>query len=179
MRIIKILLNSGFVLFLIFCIGGFLIPEEWSVSRSLLIKASAERIYPFVNDFKEWDKWAPWNASKDSSLQYTYEGPEVGVGAKQNWTSDKMGKGWMQMTQANPQRGVSYDLYIDMGHSQSTLQGKIRFSEEANATRVTWTDRGNSGKSFTKRWMSLMLKQMLGKEFDTGLNHLKELVEKT
>ncbi|MCX7115137.1 MAG: SRPBCC family protein [Gammaproteobacteria bacterium] len=178
MRILKALLSTLVVLAVVFVIGGFFIPAEWTVSRSIMIHATAENIYPFVKNFKKWEKWSPWSASKDASLKYTYEGPKSGVGAKQSWTSNSMGKGWMQFTAANPQTGVAYDLFIDMGSSQSTLHGQISFSPEGENTTVTWTDQGNSGDSFVKRWMSLALRFMLAKNFDTGLADLKTLVEK-
>ncbi|MBA3537794.1 MAG: SRPBCC family protein [Tatlockia sp.] len=178
MRILKILLNLVIILSGVYIVGGFLIPSEWKVSRSIAIHANPEQIYPLVSNFKEWEKWSPWNSQKDASLQYSYEGPEVGVGAKQNWVSEKMGKGWMQFSSANPETGVAYDFFIDMGRMQSSLQGKIEFAKENDETLVTWTDRGASGKSFMKRWMSLLIKPMLGKDINTGLKNLKSMAEK-
>ena len=177
MRTLKFLFSTVIALFTAFLIGGLMIPDEWTVSRSITIHASTDRIYPFLSNFKEWEKWSPWNASKDATLKYTYEGPATGIGAKQSWTSEKMGKGWMQFTSANPQTGVAYDLYIDMGRSQSTLHGNIDLSADGDSTNVTWTDRGNSEASFIKRWMSLMIKPMLGKDIDKGLAGLKTIAE--
>lgn len=122
-----------------------------------------------MSHFEAWEKWSPWNSSKDATLKYTYEGSNVGVGAKQSWTSEKMGHGWMQFTSMNPQTGVAYDLYIDMGHSPSVLHGDIGFTPEGDETKITWTDRGHSGASYGKRWMNLMIQLMIGKDLDTGL----------
>ncbi len=178
MRILKIALSTLLILFGIFLVGGFLIPDEWVASRSISIHASPEQIYPFVSHFEAWEKWSPWNSSKDATLKYTYEGSNVGVGAKQSWTSEKMGHGWMQFTSMNPQTGVAYDLYIDMGHSPSVLHGDIGFTPEGDETKITWTDRGHSGASYGKRWMNLMIQLMIGKDLDTGLAGLKNAVEK-
>ncbi len=178
MCILKYLFGTLLILLAIFVIGGFLIPDEWEISRSNTIHANAERIYPFVSNFKEWENWSPWNASKDATLKYSYEDSETVVGAKQSWTSEKMGNGWMKFTAASQQSGVSYDLFIDMGRMQSTLHGNIAFSPEGDETRLTWTDRGNSDKSWIKRWMSILIKPMLRKDLDSGLAGLKELVEK-
>lgn len=178
MRILKFFLRATLLLLVVFFIGGFLIAPEWTVTRSLAMHATPETIYPLISNFKAWEKWSPWNASKDATLQYTYQGAAVGVGAKQSWTSEKMGSGWMQFTTATPQTGVAYDLFIDMGRSQSTMHGTIYFMPAGDTTTVTWTDKGDSGKSFIKRWMSLLIKPMLGKEFDSGLAQLKTLVEK-
>ncbi|MBA2710577.1 MAG: SRPBCC family protein [Tatlockia sp.] len=178
MRILKILSNIVLILAGVYIAGGYLIPSEWMVSRSIAINANSEKIYPLVSNFKEWEKWSPWNSSKDDSIKYTYEGPETGVGSKQSWTSKKMGKGWMQMSEANSQSGVAYDFFIDMGRSKSSLQGKIDFAKDNEKTVVTWTDRGDSGKSFIKRWMSLLIKPMLGKDMNKGLANLKAEAEK-
>jgi hypothetical protein len=178
MRFLKIFIGIIVILFAIFIAGGFLLPDEWEVSRSTTIHASPEKIYPLISNFREWEKWSPWNTSKDASLKYTHEGPAAGVGSKQSWTSEKMGSGWMQLTSANPETGVAYNLYIDMRRSSSMLQGEITFSRDDQGTKVTWTDRGHSDKSFLKRWMNLLIKPMLGKDLDAGLAGLKNRAEK-
>jgi len=178
MRFLKYLLNTILILLAIFFIGGFFIPDDWSITRSTTIKASPEHIYHFVSNFRQWEKWSPWNSSKDSSLKYSYEGPKSGVGAKQTWSSDKMGSGWMTFTEADPKTGIAYDLFIDMGSTQSQLQGKMVFEPKGDETLVTWTDKGSANKNYIRRWMSLMLRPMLGREMDKGLAGLKALAEK-
>ncbi len=177
MRALKIIGTLVLVIAALFIFGGWLIPKEWSVSRSITIQAVPEQIFPYVNDFHEWHKWSPWNESKDPSLKYTYSGPATGPNAKQSWTSDEMGQGWMQITTSGQQMGVSYDLFIDMQGKQSNLTGNLLFKETVDGTEVTWTDRGNSGNSWVNRWMSLMIQSMLGHELETGLATLKSLVE--
>jgi hypothetical protein len=178
MRIVRGLISLVVVLFGVFIVGGFFIPAEWTVSRSIVIHAGTEKIYPLVNNFKEWEKWSVWNTARDATLKYTYEGAKEGVGAKQTWTSEKMGNGGMQMTAASQETGVAYDLAIDMGHMQSTLHGEIAFVAKGDETTVTWTDKSNAGKSFVQRWMGLLVKPMLGKDMNTSLEHLKALAEK-
>lgn len=177
MRSLKLVFKGLLLLTGFFIAGGYFIPAQWAESRAIAIHASAEQIYPMVSNFKNWEKWSPWNSHKDASLQYSYWGPEEGVGAKQSWSSEKMGKGWMQFTSATPETGVVYDLHIDMGRSQTQLQGTIAFTPNGDETIVTWTDKGDSGSSFVKRWMSLLIKVMLGKDLEKGLSNLKALVE--
>jgi hypothetical protein len=174
MRFLRIVLKGLLILIGIFIAGGFFIPPKWEVSRSISIGASAQQIYPLVSNFKEWEKWSPWSSY---NVHYTYQGPESGVGSKQSWDSEKMGKGWMQLTSANPQTGITYDFYIAMGRLQSNLQGSIAFAPQGTGTLVTWTDKGDSGNSFVKRWMSVIFKIMIGQDFEKGLSNLKTQVE--
>ncbi len=178
MRILKFLLSTLLVLFGIYLLGGSMLPDEWAVSRSTMINANVDQIYPYVSNFKEWPKWSPWNTSNDTSLKYTYEGSESGVGAKQSWISEKMGTGWMKITSADRQKGIDYHLFIDMGGTPTTLNGNIAFSPDGQQTKVTWTDHGNADKSYINRWISFLLKPMLSKDIDRGLAGLKEVVEK-
>ena len=125
MRILMIAISGVFLVGGIFVIGGFLIPPKWSVTRSVVIHASCDAIYPLVSNFKEWGKWSPWSASKDATLEYVYSGPESGLDARQDWASKKMGSGWMELTSAGPQTGVTYDLHINMHQTQSTVYGSM------------------------------------------------------
>jgi hypothetical protein len=163
------------ILLAIFILGAFLIPKDWQVSRAVVIKAPVEVIHGYVSDLQAWQKWSPWNQEKDPSLSYKYEG-SPGVGMKSLWTSDKMGSGFMQITQSDPTKGITYDLFIDMG-MQSNLTGSIAYNPVADGIEVTWTDNGNSGNNIIKRWMSLLISSMLGKELEQGLEKLKSLSE--
>ncbi|MGV3740347.1 MAG: SRPBCC family protein [Gammaproteobacteria bacterium] len=178
MRFLKGLFVLIILLIVVFFIGGHFLPEEWTVSRSTSIQAKPEQIYPFVSQFKKWEKWSPWNKSKDPSLKYTYSGSEEGVGAKQSWTSEKMGNGWMEFTEADPKTGVGYDLMVEMYGHKSTLHGNIQFQpQDDEQTIVVWTDHGVAGNSSLNRWMGLLVKPMLSKDLEQALSGLKKAAE--
>lgn len=35
-------------------------PDSFTVRRSAVMQAPAERIFPWINDFQQWTKWSPW-----------------------------------------------------------------------------------------------------------------------
>ncbi|WP_245598801.1 SRPBCC family protein [Methylomicrobium lacus] len=35
-------------------------PDTFRVERSATIKAPAEKIFPLINDFHQWEPWSPW-----------------------------------------------------------------------------------------------------------------------
>lgn len=178
MKVLKNISIAIAVLVALFIVVGLFLPSKWEVSRSLTMTASKERIYQQVANLQNWLNWSPWTGEEDKSLVYTYSGPEEGVGAQQNWTSEKMGNGWLKVVKAEAQSGVDYELFIDMGRFQSTLNGQMSFETVGDQTKVVWTDTGDSGNNLIKRWMSLGMNSMLGKDLDKGLAKLKELVEK-
>lgn len=42
-------------------------PDKFHVERSIDIKASPEKIFPYINDFHLWDAWTPYN--KDPAMK--------------------------------------------------------------------------------------------------------------
>ncbi len=168
-----------FVLAAVFAVGGMVVPSLWQVNRSTIIAKNPEAIYPHLASLKAWEQWSVWTKAQDPTLVYTYEGPESGVGAKQHWTSEKMGAGWLEITEASPESGIVYTLFIDMGHFQSTIMGKIQLERTGISTKVTWSDHGDAGDNLVKKWMNMIIDPMLGKQLETSLAHLKALIEKS
>lgn len=177
MKYVKYLFFSLIVIALLFTGIGFLLPASWTASRSVIIKSPPEAIHAYIENLRKWPEWSPWTQEKDPQLQYIYEGPDTGVGAQQNWTSSKMGKGWLRLVESDPKRGVKFDLFIDMEGSQSNVSGRISYETAGDQTKVTWTDQGNAGGNPYKRWMNILIVAMLEKDMDVGLAKLKALTE--
>ncbi len=167
------------ILAAVFVVGGMVVPSLWQVSRSTIIAKNPEAIYPYLASLKKWEQWSVWTQENDPTLVYTYEGPESGKGAKQHWTSKKMGSGWLEITEANPETGIVYTLFIDMGRFQSTIQGSIKLEGGGTYTKLTWSDHGDAGENLLKKWMNMIMDPMLGRQLETSLVRLKTLIEKT
>jgi uncharacterized protein YndB with AHSA1/START domain len=177
MKILNYFAVVALSLLAVYVIGGFLLPTAWSISKNTTIKAPAEKVYEQIANLRNWQNWAPWNKDMDRTQVYTYEGPESGVGAKWLWTSEKMGKGWLEITEADPEKGISYRLFIDMDNRQSTINGAINYTKTEDHLNVVWSDQGVVGDNFNERWMTLLIKFMLGKEMSAGLEKLKLITE--
>lgn len=166
------------ILVAVFFVGGNLIPKTWTVTETISIDATNEVVYEQIADLKNWQNWSSWTKEKDPTQVYTYEGPDMGAGAKWLWTSEKMGTGWLEIKEASVDRGIVYELFIDMGSMQSTIHGEIALARvDDGALNVIWTDKGDSGSNLIKRWMSLVVKSMLSKELKEGLTKLKSIAE--
>ena len=62
--------------------------STYEVTRSAVIPAPAQDIFPLVNSFHEWTKWSPWEAV-DPAMERSYSGSESGVGAKYTWSGNR------------------------------------------------------------------------------------------
>jgi hypothetical protein len=175
MRIFKWLLGIVVVLAAIFFAGGFLLPKDVTVARSIEIDAPAEQIFPYVNSLKAGADWSPW-LGRDPEVQLTYSGPDKGVGAKLNWASEhpQVGSGSQEISLSEQNSKVVTALdFGDMGNAVA----QFNLVETAGKTTVTWdlaTDMGNTPMG---RWMGLMMDTWVGGDYETGLANLKALIE--
>ena len=175
MKWLKRLLGAVLVLAAVVLIGGMMLSSKFSISRSTVVNAPADKIYPLVASPRQWKAWSAWN-QRDPAMKIDYSGPESGPGAVWAWKSGSEGDGKMTFTTAEPGKRVGYELYFpDFG---TTSTGEFRFEPEGSATRVTWVMNGDMGKNPVNRWFGLMMDGMVGKDFDSGLKNLKALAEK-
>ena len=174
-KILKWLVAAAIALAVLVLGGGYLLSPKFTVTRSTLVNAPAEKVYGFVASPRAWKQWAVWN-QRDPDMKISYSGPEQGTGAKWSWESKSQGNGSMTLTRADPPHAVDFDLYfVDF---DTTSKGELSFSPEGNATRVTWTMDGDMGASPVSHWFALFADQMIGKDFEAGLAGLKTLAEK-
>ena len=167
--VVVVLLSLGLVL------GGMMIPSTFAVSRSVVVNAAPEKIYPLVVDPRGWKQWSVWN-QRDPAMKIEYSGPPSGVGAAWAWQSPSEGDGKMTFTAAEPGQRLGYELFFpDFG---TTSKGDLRFTPEGSGTRVTWTMNGDMGRNPLYHWFALAADSMVGKDFEAGLARLKQVAEK-
>ncbi len=158
--------------------GAYLQPAEVTIERDIVIDAPAEKVYPHVSSFKNFNAWSPW-AKIDPNTKYVFEGPEAGEGAKMSWTSDhpNVGNGSQEITAATANKRVESALSFD-GQPPAKAVFVLEPAGEGK-TKVTWEFHGDMGMNPIGRWMGLMIEKYLGPDYEKGLANLKEVVEST
>ncbi len=157
---------------------AFVLPGKFHVERSLVIKAGAEPVYNQVNTLKNWEKWSPWH-EMDTTMALTYEGPEAGNGAKYSWVSNEMGTGSLTIADSKPSNYIRTAMDFGM---MGISYAEYTFEPVTEGTKVTWAMESDS-KDMPWQWyvpskyMNLFMDDMLGKDFEKGLNNLKTVVE--
>ena len=151
-------------------------PATFRVSRSIAIDAPPEAIYPLIADFREMQKWSPFEKS-DPAMQRTLSGPDRGVGAVYEWKGNSMaGEGRIEITDATPASSVTMDLHMVKPFN---CRNVVLYSleREGDLTRVTWDMHGPS--PFMGKVMQVFMNMdgVCGKQFEEGLASLKTLAE--
>lgn len=151
-------------------------PDHFRIERSATIRAPAERIFPFIDDFHRWQAWSPYE-KKDPAMQRTFDGPSSGVGATYAWNGNKdIGSGRMEISQSTPSSRVSLKLdFFTPFRASNTAEFVL--TPEGDATRVSWAMQGRS--PFLSKLMGVVFNfdKMVGKDFEQGLANLRALAE--
>jgi carbon monoxide dehydrogenase subunit G len=151
-------------------------PDHFRIERSATIRAPAERIFPFIDDFHRWQAWSPYE-KKDPAMQRTFDGPSSGVGATYAWNGNKdIGSGRMEISQSTPSSRVLLKLEFFAPFKASNT-AEFVLTPEGDATRVSWAMQGRS--PFMSKLMGVVLNfdKMVGKDFEQGLANLRALAE--
>jgi hypothetical protein len=150
-------------------------PDTFHVERSVNIKAPPEKIFPFINDFRQWALWTPYN--KDPAMKITYGGNGSGKGATYAWAGDKnVGQGDMSISGATAPNKVVLDLHMIKPFEAHNV---VVFTIEVagDSTNVTWGMDGAIPLISKVIGLFINMDNMIGKDFAAGLAKLKMVAE--
>lgn len=147
---------------------------DFSLSRSTRIQADPARVHALLDDFREWQKWSPWERV-DPALQREYTGPDHGVGSTYHWSGNKKaGEGEMRITESTP-TSVVVDLEF-LKPFKATNVTTFDLVPSGDATELTWTMTGQRS-AIMSLMGRLFFDKAIGQDFERGLASLKQEAE--
>lgn len=164
-------LIGGFgVVFLALVASSFFLSKAFTVERSLVIDTTPERLYALLGDLERWPEWGPW-MKEDPDLQITLGEKTKGVGASESWVG-KDGDGRLVFTEADPAKGVSFDLYFNQDAFEN--KSSILYEKVAGGYEVTWSMSGQVQVPLLGGLLAKAMDAMVGPMFDQGLENLRD-----
>ncbi len=152
-------------------------PDNFSVQRTVSIKAPPEKIFPLINSLRGFNAWDPFS-KKDPAIKIVHSGPDSGNGAKYAWEGNRqVGSGRVEIVDATPPSSVNMKLDM-LTPMEAHNDVQITLEPKGDTTRVTWSMKGRS--PYIAKVMDTVfgMDRMVGREFEAGLANLKELAEK-
>jgi uncharacterized protein YndB with AHSA1/START domain len=157
--------------------GSYLLPDSYEVSRSIVVDARAEQVFPYLNNPTQWEKWNAWNKSYDPSMIRLYGGPMAGKGAFQHWNGDKVGQVQMQFTESTPPSQLYYKQQT-RGDQYETI-GIFSLEPATEGTRIVWHQKARVEDTPLDRYKGMFKKMKTEQEAEQSLLALKSLFENT
>ena len=165
------------ILVIAFLIIASMRPSTFSLQRSAIINATPEKIFPHLNDFKNWGAWSPWE-KMDPYLKRSFSGSASGEGAHYSWVGNKkVGEGNMEITRSVPSSNIELNLNFLKPFKASNVT-EFKITPNGNMTTVNWEMRGPLNLMMKVMHMFMNMDSMVGKDFEAGLANLKSIVER-
>jgi polyketide cyclase/dehydrase/lipid transport protein len=152
-------------------------PDVFRVQRAAVIKAPPEKIFPLLNNFRNWGGWSPWE-KMDPDLKRNYSGAPEGKGAVYDWVgNNKVGQGRMEITDSVPAAKVALNLdFIKPFEAHNKVV--FTLAPVGDGTDVSWDMQGPIPFMFKIMHVFMNMDRMVGKDFEAGLANLKAQAEK-
>jgi hypothetical protein len=152
-------------------------PDTFKVQRATSIKAAPEKLFPLINDMKQFNTWNPYN-KKDPAMQGSYRGPQSGPGAGFDFQGNKdVGKGSLQIIDSAAPTKVTMKLdMLEPFEGHNTVEFSL--VPRGDSTEVTWAMHGASPYLAKVMGIFFNMDKMIGRDFEAGLADLKARAEK-
>ena len=154
-------------------------PDSFSVRRTALVSAPAEKIFPLISNFHQWTSWSPWE-NRDPAMKRSYSGAESGNGAVYAWEGNKnVGSGRMEILDATSPSKIVIKLdFFKPFEGHNIAEFDFAPERDTAMTNINWVMHGPAPLMSRVMQVFVNLDKMIGNDFEAGLANLKRLVEK-
>ncbi|MBM3343221.1 MAG: SRPBCC family protein [Betaproteobacteria bacterium] len=153
-------------------------PDDFKIERKANIKAPPEKVFAFLNDFKQWGAWSPWE-KKDPNMKRNFGANTSGKGATYAWDGNKdVGQGSMEVMESTPPSRLAIKLNFVKPFEASNAVD-FTLTPAGGGTEVTWAMEGKNNFMSKLMQVFMSMDKMVGPDFETGLANLKAAAEKS
>jgi hypothetical protein len=177
MKFLKYLGIGLISLIIIVLVVALFVPKDMVYEKSIRINAPIETVWENTNSLADLDKWNPWN-EKDPEMKKGASGVDGTVGAEQSWDSDKkdVGKGKQIITNIEAPTLFETKLVFYTPY-ESEADAYVKLVDKGAQTNVTWGFKSVMPYPFNIGSLFMNMEEMMGDDWNKGLNKLKEISE--
>lgn len=147
--------------------------EHIHMERSTTIDAPMDFVNEHINSLADMNEWSPW-VDKDPEMTSSIEGEDGTVGAIYKWSgNDDVGTGSQAITEIGEGMIKTHLVFEGMGEADAT----VKLEEADGKTTATWHYDQDVTFPGTIFMMFMDMEEMLGPDYQKGMDNLKALVE--
>ena len=166
------------VLFVAFIFAASLIVDnEFEVERSIVIDKPIEEVFEYLRFLKNQDEYSVWG-TLDPDMDRDYRGEDGEVGFIYTWDGNEdVGRGEQEIVGIIEGERIDYQLrFFEPFESESDAWLATEMTSDQQ-TRVTWGFSGSMPRPMNLMLLFMDMEEMIGSDYDTGLENLKEILE--
>jgi hypothetical protein len=158
-------------------IAGLFISKDMSAYREIVIYKPKAEVFNYIKYLKNQHNYSKW-ARLDPGMKNEYRGTDGAPGFINSWEGNKkVGKGEQEILAVSDGR-LDTELRFEKPFKSIA---KAKMTTEAagdNATKVTWGFESKMNYPLNVMKLFMNMDKSIGDDFSTGLNNLKEVMEK-
>ena len=157
---------------------ALVIPRGISAKKEIVINKPVAEVFDFIKYLRNQQQYSKW-ASLDPHMKNEFRGTDAQPGFVNHWTGNKkVGEGEQEILAITEGKSLSTELRFIKPFKSLAKAEMTTEAVDASSTRVTWGFESNMNypMNFIKLFMNMS--EMVGKDFEIGLQNLKKLMEK-
>ena len=179
MKVLKKVLLALAILIGIVLITAIFVKKDMHAEREITINKSKAEVYDYIKYLKNQNAYSKW-ATMDPNMRTSYKGTDATVGFVSAWESEKddVGKGEQEIKAIKEGERIDYELrFLEPMESKA---GAYMITEATGETqtKVRWGFDGRINYPFNIMRLFMNMEEMIGDDFETGLQRLKANLEK-
>ncbi|MCE3228668.1 MAG: hypothetical protein K0S32_3219 [Bacteroidetes bacterium] len=156
---------------------ALLIGNKVNLERTVIINKPKQQVFDYVRHVKNHDNFSVWHMM-DPDMKKEYNGTDGQVGFVYAWDSSKqknVGAGEQEIKNITSDT-IEFELRFKRPMEDTAHAKMVIIDAEGNKTKLTWGF--YSTMKFPMNLMKPLMMGMLGKSLDSGLQNLKNVMEK-
>lgn len=150
------------------------LPGDYEVKRCREIKVSAETLFATLRNFKSWPDWSPWLIHEpDCTLEFSDNFDQEGGWYR--WDGQYVGSGRLEHLQLDSPLHLELKIQFFKPFKSEARVGFELQAATDGFTELCWTMHGRM--PLLLRWLTPMLKRMIGNDYELGLVRLQGLLD--
>jgi uncharacterized protein YndB with AHSA1/START domain len=158
-------------------IMGLFVKKDYFIQREIVINKPINQVFDYVRHLKNQDNFSKW-VMQDPNKKTEFRGTDGEVGFVYAWESKNKnaGKGEQEIKGITKDQRVDIEIRFEKPFKNIAQTPFITEAISGNQTRVKWRMEGRN--TYPMNMMTLFLKNVLGKDMDTSLLNMKNILEK-
>jgi hypothetical protein len=179
MKILKRVLLVLVILIAIPLIAALFLKKDYAVEREVTINKPKQEVFEYVKYLKNQNKFSKW-ANLDPNMKQEFRGTDGTVGFVSAWESqsDEVGKGEQEIKGIKNGERIDYEIRFLKPFESTSPAYMTTETVNGNQTKVKWGFNGHMPYPMNLMLTVMNMEQMLGDDFQLGLNNLKGIMEK-
>ena len=178
MRIVKKILIGIVVLLGAVLITALFIKKDYTAEKEIVINKPKQEVFDYVKYLKNQDNFSAW-AKMDPTMKKEFRGTDATPGFVSAWEGNSdVGKGEQKIVKITEGQRIDYELhFIDPFEARSPAYMTVE-EVSPTQTKVKWGMSGEMNYPLNIMRVFMNMSEVIGKDFQTGLDNLKVILEK-